>query len=102
MPLPDTDSLSYHLHIGLAVVTVALVATLPLDRRPAVARTLAEVAGIGIAVRLLDMSLARAGILADTAGTAVGMAPHVVVVAGLPSVLHIDCLRQLTLQRWLA
>ena len=78
------------------------MATLPLDRRPEVARTLAEVVSIGIAARLLDMSPARAGILADTAGKAVGMAPRVVVVAGLPSVSHTGCLRQLTLQRWLA
>ena len=78
------------------------MATLPLDRRPEVARTLAEVASIEIAARLLDMAPAWAGILADTVGRAVGMAPHVVVVAGLPSVLHIGCLRQTTLQRWLA
>ncbi len=78
------------------------MATLPLDRRPAAARTLAEVGGIEIAAHLRDMSPARAGILADRAGRVVDMALHAAAAAGLPSMLHTDCLCQLTLQRWLA
>ena len=58
---------------------------------PVVARTAAV--GTGVADRLLDKSLAAAGIPARTVDRAAGILPRVAVAAGLPSCLHSCCPR---------
>ena len=75
-------------------MAIAPLAVVPGDMVPVAARTVAV--GTAVAGRLLDKSLAAAGIPARTVDRAAGILPRVAVAAGLPSCLHSCCSRSMT------